>query len=384
MKERLVVFDTTLRDGEQSPGASMTPEDKVRIAQMLERMHVDVIEAGFPSSSDEDFASVRKIAETVENSIICGLAMATKDSIIRCADAVRSARRQRIHTFIATSEVHMRDKLRMSSGDVLAQAERAVRWARDRSDDVQFSPEDASRSDPDFLCRVIERVIVAGAGTINIPDTVGYSMPEEFGARIRMFRERVPNSDKVRWSVHCHDDLGMAVANSLSGVIAGARQVECTINGIGERAGNASFEEVVMAVKTRASVFPCETGIDTTLLVPASKMVASITKIPVQKNKAVVGANAFSHEAGIHQDGMIKNRETYEIMRPEDVGWRSSRIVLGKHSGRNAFREKLKKMKIMPSSADSFERAFASFKNMTEKKRRISEKDIRSIVSSVR
>ncbi|MCS7101263.1 MAG: 2-isopropylmalate synthase, partial [Burkholderiaceae bacterium] len=337
MTDRLIIFDTTLRDGEQSPGASMTREEKLRIAKQLERLRVDVIEAGFAASSNGDFEAVRAIANTVKDSIVCSLARANDKDISRAAEALQNARAKRIHTFIATSPLHMEKKLRMTPEQVLEQARLAVRFARRFADDVEFSPEDGSRSELDFLCRVLEAVIKEGARTINIADTVGYAVPQQYGELIRTLRERIPNSDKAIWSVHCHNDLGMAVANSLAGVLAGARQVECTINGLGERAGNTALEEVVMAVKTRRDIFGLEVGIDTTQIVPTSKLVSNITGFPVQPNKAVVGANAFAHASGIHQDGVLKARQTYEIMRAEDVGWSANKIVLGKLSGRNAF-----------------------------------------------
>ena len=333
MKDRLIIFDTTLRDGEQSPGASMTRDEKMRIARQLERLRVDVIEAGFPAASNGDFEAVKAIAGAIKDSIVCGLARANDSDIRRAGDALKEANAGRIHTFIATSPIHMERKLRMTPDQVVEQAVKAVKLARSYRDDVEFSPEDAGRSEVDFLCRILEQVIKAGATTINIPDTVGYTIPEQFGALIRTLRERIPNSDKVVWSVHCHNDLGLAVANSLAAVMNGARQVECTINGLGERAGNASLEEIVMAVRTRQDFFPCDTRIDATQIVPASKLVSGITGFPVQPNKAIVGANAFAHESGIHQDGVIKSRETYEIMRAEDVGWGANKLVLGKLSG---------------------------------------------------
>ena len=327
-KEHLIIFDTTLRDGEQSPGASMTKEEKLRIARQLERMRVDVIEAGFPAASNGDFDAVRAVAEAIKDSTVAGLCRAFDKDIARALDAVKPAKSGRIHTFIATSPIHMEKKLRMAPDDVLVAARHAVRFARNGIDDVEFSCEDAGRSDLDFLCRIIEAVIKEGASTINIPDTVGYNVPEQYANRIQQLRERIPNSDKVIWSVHCHNDLGLAVANSLAAVMAGARQVECTINGLGERAGNAALEEIVMAVHTRQDVFPCATRIDTTQIVGASKMVSSITGFPVQPNKAIVGANAFAHESGIHQDGVLKHRETYEIMRAEDVGWNANKLMI--------------------------------------------------------
>ena len=357
-KEHLIIFDTTLRDGEQSPGASMTKEEKLRIARQLERMRVDVIEAGFPAASNGDFDAVRAVAEAIKDSTVAGLCRAFDKDIARALDAVKPAKSGRIHTFIATSPIHMEKKLRMAPDDVLVAARHAVRFARNGIDDVEFSCEDAGRSDLDFLCRIIEAVIKEGASTINIPDTVGYNVPEQYANRIQQLRERIPNSDKVIWSVHCHNDLGLAVANSLAAVMAGARQVECTINGLGERAGNAALEEVVMAVHTRQDVFPCATRIDTTQIVAASKMVSSITGFPVQPNKAIVGANAFAHESGIHQDGVLKHRETYEIMRAEDVGWNANKLVLGKHSGRTAFKARLKELGIEVESEQVLNLAF--------------------------
>ena len=380
-KERLIIFDTTLRDGEQSPGASMTRDEKLRIAKALERMRVDVIEAGFPIASPGDFEAVQAVARAVKGSVVCGLARALDKDIDRAAEALREARAFRIHTFIATSPIHMERKLRMSPDEVLAQAVRAVRRARQHTDDVEFSPEDAGRSEIDFLCRVIEAVIEAGARTVNIPDTVGYNLPHQFGELIRTLIERVPNSDKAVFSVHCHNDLGLAVANSLSAVLAGARQVECTINGLGERAGNAALEEIVMAVRTRQDVFPCDTGLDTTQIVPTSRLVSGITGFPVQPNKAIVGANAFAHESGIHQDGVLKSRETYEIMRAEDVGWTANRIVLGKHSGRNAFRTRLRELGIELESEEALNEAFARFKELADKKHEIYDEDLQALVT---
>ncbi|MCG6870817.1 MAG: 2-isopropylmalate synthase [Gammaproteobacteria bacterium] len=381
MSDTLFIFDTTLRDGEQSPGASMNRDEKVRIARVLERMRVDIIEAGFPAASPGDFESVQAVAAAVRDSIVCGLARATENDIDRAAEAVAPAARGRIHTFIATSPIHMREKLRMSPDEVLERAVWAVRRARGYTDDVEFSPEDAGRSDTDFLCRVLEKVIDAGARTVNIPDTVGYNVPEQFGALIATLRERVPNSDKAVFSVHCHNDLGLAVANSLAAVSAGARQVECTINGLGERAGNAALEEVVMAVRTRRDQFDCDTRIDTTQIVPASRLVSNITGFPVQPNKAIVGANAFAHESGIHQDGVIKKRETYEIMRAEDVGWSANRIVLGKHSGRNAFRQRLLELGIEFDSEEDINSAFSRFKDLADKKHEIFDEDLQALVT---
>ncbi len=381
MKDHLIIFDTTMRDGEQSPGASMTKEEKLRIARLLEKMRVDVIEAGFPAASNGDFESVRAVAQTIKDSTVCGLARTGDKDISRAAEAIKPAKSGRIHTFIATSPIHMEKKLRMTPEQVLTEAVNAVRFARKFTDDVEFSPEDAGRSDVDFLCRVLEAVIKEGARTVNIPDTVGYTLPEHFGALIRTLRERVPNADKAVWSVHCHNDLGLAVANSLAAVMNGARQVECTINGLGERAGNASLEEIVMAVRTRRDVFPCDTRIDATQIVPASKLVSSITGFPVQPNKAIVGANAFAHEAGIHQDGVLKSRETYEIMRAQDVGWNANKLVLGKHSGRTAFKARLKELGIALDSDQAVNAAFARFKDLADKKHEIFDEDIHALVS---
>ena len=381
MQEHLIIFDTTLRDGEQSPGASMTKEEKLRIAWQLERMGVDVIEAGFPAASNGDFEAVRAVAESVKDSIVCGLARAIESDIRRAGEALKGTGAARIHTFIATSPIHMKNKLRMSPEQVIEQAVKAVKWAGEYTNDIDFSPEDAGRSEIDFLCRILEKVIDAGATTINIPDTVGYTMPEQFGNLIRILRERIPNSDKVVFSVHCHNDLGLAVANSLSAVINGARQVECTINGLGERAGNASLEEVVMAVRTRQDYFPCDTKIDTRQIVPASKLVSGITGFPVQPNKAIVGANAFAHESGIHQDGVLKHRETYEIMRAEDVGWGANKLLLGKHSGRNAFRSRLKELGIEFESEEMLNNMFLRFKELADKKHEIFDEDLHALVS---
>ena len=381
MTDRLVIFDTTLRDGEQSPGASMSREEKVRIARQLEKMRVDVIEAGFAAASNGDFESVRAVAEAIKDSTICSLARASENDIRRAGEAIKPANSGRIHTFIATSPIHMEKKLRMTPDQVVEQAVKAIGWARGYTDNVEFSAEDAGRSEIDFLCRIFEQVIKAGAKTINVPDTVGYNMPEQFASLIRSLIERVPNSDQVVWSVHCHNDLGLAVANSLAAVIAGARQVECTINGLGERAGNASMEEVVMAVRTRADIFPVTTRIDATQIVPASKLVSQITGYPVQPNKAIVGANAFAHESGIHQDGVLKHRETYEIMRAEDVGWTNNRLTLGKLSGRNALRARLQDLGIVFESEEQLNAAFARFKELADKKQEIFDEDLQALMS---
>jgi 2-isopropylmalate synthase len=381
MTDKLIIFDTTLRDGEQSPGASMTRDEKLRIARQLERLRVDVIEAGFAASSNGDFAAVKAIADVIKESTVCSLARANDRDIARAAEALQGAARARIHTFIATSPLHMEKKLRMTPDQVFEQAVQSVRFARNLCADVEFSPEDGYRSEPDFLCRVVEAVIREGATTINIPDTVGYAVPELYGEFIRSLRERIPNSDKAVWSVHCHNDLGMAVANSLAGVmIGGARQVECTINGLGERAGNCSLEEVVMAVRTRRDYFGLDLGIDTTQIVPASRMVSQTTGFVVQPNKAVVGANAFAHASGIHQDGVLKARDTYEIMRAEDVGWAANKIVLGKLSGRNAFKQRLQELGIQMESEAEINAAFARFKDLADRKSDIFDEDIIALV----
>jgi 2-isopropylmalate synthase len=381
MSDKLIIFDTTLRDGEQSPGASMTRDEKVRIAKALERLRVDVIEAGFPAASPGDFDAVQAVARAIKDSVVCGLSRALDRDIDRAGEALKEAKRARIHTFIATSPIHMQRKLRMEPDEVIAHAVKAVRRARRYTDNVEFSPEDAGRSEEDFLCRILEAVIDAGATTLNIPDTVGYSLPDQFGATIRRLRERIPNSDKAIFSVHCHNDLGLAVANSLSAVLNGARQVECTINGLGERAGNAALEEIVMAVKTRKDVFPCHVDIDTREIVVCSKLVSNITGFPVQPNKAIVGANAFAHESGIHQDGVLKHRETYEIMRAEDVGWTANRMVLGKHSGRNAFKTRAQELGIEFTSEAELNDAFQRFKELADKKHQIFDEDLQALIT---
>lgn len=381
MSDKLIIFDTTLRDGEQSPGASMTQEEKIRIAKNLEKLKVDVIEAGFPIASIGDFESVQAVANIIKDSTVCGLSRAMTNDIDRVGEAIKGANSGRIHTFIATSPIHMQQKLRMEPNEVIEQAIMAVKHARKYTDDVEFSAEDAGRSEPDFLCRIIEAVINAGATTINIPDTVGYNIPHQFGYLIKRLIENIPNSDQAIFSVHCHNDLGLAVGNSLSAVLNGARQVECTINGLGERAGNASLEEVVMAVRTRQDVFDCDTTIDTRHIVPTSRMVAGITGFPVQPNKAIVGANAFAHESGIHQDGVLKSRETYEIMRAQDVGWDDNKIVLGKHSGRNALKTRLQDLGIELPSEESLNDAFARFKDLADKKHEIFDEDLHALVS---
>lgn len=380
--EKLVIFDTTLRDGEQSPGASMTLDEKVRIAKMLEKVRVDVIEAGFAVASEGDFEAVQAVARAIKESTVCSLARAVDVDIDRAAEALKEANSARIHTFIATSPIHMRYKLQMEPEQVMEQAIRAVKRARQYTDDVELSLEDGSRSEHDFMCRIIEAAIAAGARTINIPDTVGYGEPGEYGAMFRRLMEAVPNSDKAVFSTHCHNDLGLAVANSLSAVMNGVRQVECTINGLGERAGNAALEEVVMAVRTRKDIFPVETTIATEFIVPTSRLVSTITGFPVQPNKAIVGANAFAHESGIHQDGVLKHRETYEIMRAEDVGWNANKIVLGKHSGRAAVKARFEELGIVFETSEQLSDVFARFKALADKKHEIFDEDLHTLISS--
>ena len=379
--DRVIIFDTTLRDGEQSPGASMTGEEKLRIAKALERLRVDVIEAGFAIASPGDFAAVKAIADNIKDSTVCSLSRAVDADIERAAEALTGANSGRIHTFIATSPIHMQYKLRMQPDDVVAQAVRAVKKARNLCSDVEFSCEDAGRSEIDFLCRIIEAAIDAGARTINIPDTVGYAIPHQYADTIRQLLERVPNADKAIFSVHCHNDLGLAVANSLAAVVAGARQVECTINGLGERAGNAALEEIVMAIKTRQDLLGVHTNIDTPHILSTSRMVSGITGFPVQPNKAIVGANAFAHESGIHQDGVLKHRETYEIMSAQSVGWNTNKMVMGKHSGRAAFRSRLDELGIVLAGEAELNAAFARFKELADKKHEIFDEDLQALVS---
>ena len=378
-KDRVIIFDTTLRDGEQCPGATMTHEEKLEVAALLDEMGVDVIEAGFPIASDGDFAAVNEIAKRTKNAVVCGLARAAFKDIDRCAEAIRPAERRRIHTFLSTSPVHMKYKLQKEPHEVYEMVISQVSRARSHTDDVEWSSEDGTRTEHDFLCRCVEGAIKAGATTINIPDTVGYSVPEEYFALIKMVRERVPNSDLARFSVHCHDDLGMAVANSLAGVKAGARQIECTINGIGERAGNASLEEVVMAMRVRNDVLPYWTDINAKMLTRASKLVAAVTSFPVQYNKAIVGRNAFAHESGIHQDGMLKHTQTYEIMVPEDVGVKQTSLVMGKHSGRHAFAHKLDELGYH-LAGNQLEDAFVRFKALADRKKHVYDEDIEALV----
>ncbi|MCX7700192.1 MAG: 2-isopropylmalate synthase, partial [Gemmataceae bacterium] len=341
---RIIIFDTTLRDGEQSPGASMNLAEKLEVAHALKELGVDVIEAGFPIASPGDFEAVQTIARQVQGPIICGLARCNELDIDRAWQAVKDAARPRIHVFLATSAIHREFKLQMTPEEILQRAVEGVKRAKEYCDDVEFSPEDAARTELDFLAEVVERVIDAGATTVNIPDTVGYAVPQHYASVIRYLKQNVRNIDRAVLSVHCHDDLGLAVANSLAAVLEGARQIECTINGIGERAGNCALEEVVMALKTRADFFGLTTGINTRLLYPTSRRVAHVTGLQVQRNKAIVGQNAFAHEAGIHQHGILKHRETYEIMRPEDVGMNKTDLVLGKHSGKHALRERVQQL----------------------------------------
>ena len=378
---KLIIFDTTLRDGEQSPGASMTQEEKLRIARQLEKLGVDVIEAGFAAASPGDFNSISAVAKNIKESTVCSLARAVENDIRKAGEAIQHAKKGRIHTFIATSKIHMENKLRMSEDEVLDRAVQAVKWSLEYTDDVEFSAEDAVRSEMDFLVKVFNAVIKVGAKTINVPDTVGYSIPGVWGERMKALIQQVENSSKVVWSTHCHNDLGMAVANSLAAVMNGARQVECTINGLGERAGNASLEEIVMAVKTRKDLFNLTTGIDTTQIVPTSRLVSTITGYPVQPNKAIVGANAFAHESGIHQDGVLKHRETYEIMRAQDVGWGANKISLGKLSGRNAFKTRLQELGIDIQSEEIINAAFARFKDLADKKSEIFDEDLHALMS---
>lgn len=381
MADTIRVFDTTLRDGEQSPGFTMNTQEKLEVARALAALGVDVIEAGFPISSPGDLEGVRLIAREVRGPIIAGLARANRRDIDAVVEAVRDALRPRVHTFIATSPIHMEHKLRMTPEQVYEAAVDAVRYARRFVDDVEFSAEDASRSDPEFLCRVFEGAIRAGASTINVPDTVGYATPEEYAQLLRYLMDRVPGSERVVWSVHCHNDLGLAVANSLAALQAGARQVECTINGIGERAGNAALEEIVMALHTRRNYYNLETRIDTTKLYRTSRLVSAISGVPVQPNKAIVGDNAFAHEAGIHQHGVLMNRQTYEIMTPETIGIPSNKLVLGKHSGRHAFKRVLEENGLQLSESD-VDHAFQEFKALCDKKKQVTIEDILSLVES--
>ncbi|MCX7805941.1 MAG: 2-isopropylmalate synthase, partial [Planctomycetota bacterium] len=383
-EERVVIFDTTLRDGEQSPGCSMNREEKLQVARALEQLRVDVIEAGFPVVSPDDFDAVKAVAETIEGTSVAALARSLEKDIKVAADALRNARRPRIHVFLATSAIHRQYKLKKAESEILRQAVEAVRYAKTFCGDVEFSPEDASRTEPEFLAQVVEAVIDAGATTVNIPDTVGYAMPHQFGATIAMLKSRVPNIGRAVISVHCHDDLGLAAANSLAAVLNGARQVECTINGLGERAGNCALEEIVMAIRTRTDVFRgFHTGVDTRRLYPTSRLVSKLTGMVVQRNKAIVGENAFAHEAGIHQDGILKERTTYEIMKPSDIGIPDgSRLVLGKHSGRHALKARLEYLGYSIGEKD-LDAVFDRFKVLCDKKKRIYDADIEAILDDI-
>jgi 2-isopropylmalate synthase len=378
-RERVLIFDTTLRDGEQSPGCSMAQPEKLRVARALADLGVDVIEAGFPAASRGDWESVNAVAREVQGPVICGLARCNREDISLAAKALRDAANHRIHVFLATSAIHRQYKLNMAREEILRTAVEGVKIAREFAQDVEFSPEDASRTELDFLTQVVEAVIEAGATTVNIPDTVGYTVPDEFAELFRYLRKNVRGIEKVRLSVHCHDDLGMAVANSLTAVVAGARQIECTVNGIGERAGNCSLEEVVMALKTRDAFFNLETGINTTRLYPTSRMLANIVGTPIPRNKAIVGENAFAHESGIHQHGMLRHHSTYEIMRPQDVGLARSALVLGKHSGRHALRERIRELGFELDDAE-FARVFEQFKALADKKKELYDGDIEALV----
>lgn len=377
--EKIIIFDTTLRDGEQSPGASLTPQGKLEIAYQLANLGVDVIEAGFPVSSPGDFDSVKAVAKNVKGPIICGLSRCMKKDIDAAGNSLKDAKRRRVHVFLATSKIHMKYKLKKPEDEIIRLAADGVRYARKFTDDIEFSPEDASRSEREFLYRVIEEVIRAGASTINIPDTVGYALPDEFGSLIKAIKNNVPNINKAVISVHCHNDLGLAVANSLSAVVNRAGQVECTINGIGERAGNASLEEIVMAIATRKDMLNFTTAINKKEIYKTSRLVSKLTGIPVQPNKAIVGQNAFAHESGIHQDGVLKKSITYEIIRPEDVGFSGTKIVLGKHSGRHAFSERLKALGYKLKGSE-LEKAFEKFKILADKKKEVFNEDLATIV----
>ena len=379
-KNRIIIFDTTMRDGEQSPGASMSLEEKLQISRVFDELGVDIIEAGFPIASPGDFEAVTEISKSLKNSIPAGLARATKKDIDACHDSLKHAKNFRIHTFISTSPLHMKHKLNKSPEDVLSAIKESVSYARKFTDDVEWSCEDGTRTDMDYMCKTVELAIKSGAKTINIPDTVGYTVPSEFKKIIKTLINKVPNIDKAILSTHCHNDLGLAVANSLAGVMAGARQIECTINGIGERAGNAALEEVVMAMRTRHDLMPFTTNINTKLLSKASKVVSNATGFPVQFNKAIVGKNAFAHESGIHQDGMLKNRNTYEIMTPESVGVNKTSLVMGKHSGRHAFKDKLNDLGYVGVTDDVIQSAFGKFKVLADKKKHIYDEDIAAIV----
>lgn len=381
--DRVIIFDTTLRDGEQSPGCSMNHDEKMRMAAVLDELGVDIIEAGFPIASRGDFESVKAIAASTKNAVIAGLCRAKRGDIDAAAEALAPARQSRIHTFLSTSPLHMKHKLQMEPDDVLAAIHDSVTHARTYTDNVEWSAEDGSRSEDDFLCRAVETAIAAGATTINIPDTVGYALPQDYAAKFIMLRNRVPNIDRAVLSVHCHNDLGLAVANTLAGIGAGARQIECTINGIGERAGNAALEEVVMAIRTRQQSLPFTNNIKTENIMQASRTLSSITGFSVQPNKAIVGANAFAHESGIHQDGMLKNAQTYEIMTPESIGLSRSELVLGKHSGRHALRKKLEDMGFTLDDA-ALDNAFTRFKALADQKKNIVDADLTALMQNNR
>jgi 2-isopropylmalate synthase len=378
-KDRVLIFDTTLRDGEQCPGATMTLEEKLAVADLLDAMGVDIIEAGFPIASNGDFEAVSLIAQRVKNATVAGLARAIAIDIARASEAVRQAARPRIHTFVSTSPIHLEHQMRKTQEEVLESITQTVGQARNLVQDVEWSAMDASRTPLDYLCRCVEAAIKTGATTINLPDTVGYATPDEYRAMFKDVRERVPNADKAIFSAHCHNDLGLAVANSLAALEGGARQIECTLNGIGERAGNAALEEIVMAIRTRGDVLPYETGIDATMLTRASKLAAAATSFPIQYNKAIVGRNAFAHESGIHQDGMLKHSQTYEIMTPESVGVSKTSLVMGKHSGRNAFRSRLKELGYTLSD-NQLEDAFVRFKDLADRKKNVYDEDIEALV----
>ena len=382
-KDRVVIFDTTLRDGEQCPGATMTLDEKLAVAELLDGMGVDIIEAGFPIASNGDFEAVSEIARRTKRATVAGLARAIPADIARAGEAVRHAERGRIHTFVSTSAIHLAHQMRKTQDEVIEIILKTVSQARDLVEDVEWSAMDATRTDIDYLCRCVEAAIRSGATTINLPDTVGYATPQEYGAMFRQVRERVPNADKAIFSVHCHNDLGLAVANSLAGLEGGARQIECTINGIGERAGNAALEEIVMAIRTRADVMPYDTGIDTTMLTRASKLVSHAANFPVQYNKAIVGRNAFAHESGIHQDGMLKHSETYEIMTPASVGLAKTSLVMGKHSGRAAFKSKLSELGLSLSD-NQFQDVFERFKDLADRKKHVYDEDIEALVDENR
>jgi len=379
-KNRIIIFDTTMRDGEQSPGASMSLEEKLQISRVFDELGVDVIEAGFPIASPGDFEAVTEISKTLKKSIPCGLARATTKDIDACRDALSHAKNFRIHTFISTSSLHMKHKLNKTPEQVLEAIESSVKYARKFTDDVEWSCEDGTRTDLDYMCKTVGLAIKCGAKTINIPDTVGYTIPDEYTKIIKTLINKVPNIDKAILSTHTHNDLGLAVANALAGIVAGARQVECTINGIGERAGNSALEEIVMAIKTRNDLMPFTTGINTKLISKASKVVSNATGFPVQFNKAIVGKNAFAHESGIHQDGMLKNRNTYEIMTPESVGVHKTSLVMGKHSGRHAFKDKLNDLGYVGVTDDVIQTAFGKFKILADKKKHVYDEDIAALV----